>query len=101
MTTELRHEIEACRYSFWVDGEEVGLTDYREHDGIIEIVHTEIDPVRRGHGFGGEMVRGVLDDIRSTSAARVVPACPFVSRFMLRNPSYVDLLRERGEPAEV
>jgi predicted GNAT family acetyltransferase len=92
MTTELRHEPDQNRYTFWVDDDEVGLTDYRVHDGTIDIVHTEIDPSRRRGGLGADMVGRVLDDIRTTRTERVLPSCPFVARFVREHPDYDELL---------
>ncbi len=92
MTTELRHETDFSRYTFWVDDEQVGLTDYRMQDGALDIVHTEIDPVRRGVGLGGRMVQQVLDDIRTDVADPVRASCPFVARFIDEHPAYEDLL---------
>ncbi|MBV8983070.1 MAG: N-acetyltransferase, partial [Acidimicrobiia bacterium] len=45
----------------------------------------------RGQGLGAEMVRGALDDTRSTGH-QVVPACWYVAEFIDANPEYRDLL---------
>ncbi|MET0977157.1 MAG: GNAT family N-acetyltransferase [Leifsonia sp.] len=92
MTTELRHEPAQSRYTFWIDDDEVGLADYRLHDGTIDIVHTEIEPARRGDGLGAEMVEGVLDDIRRSGSGPVIATCPFVAAFISNHVEYEELL---------
>ncbi|WP_443218489.1 GNAT family N-acetyltransferase [Rathayibacter sp. YIM 133350] len=91
MTTELRHEPEQNRYTFWVDGDEIGLADYRRHGNVLDLVHTEIDPARRRSGYGAQLVQGALDDIRANTDARVVASCPFVRRFIEEHPDYEEL----------
>ena len=93
MTDSVRHEPEQSRYVLERDGEQLGLTNYRAANGSVQITHTEIDPALRGQGLGGVMVRGVLDDLRATTDARVVPICPFVDRWIDLHPDYQDLLR--------
>ena len=92
MTDTVRHEPEQSRYVFERDGERLGLTNYRASNGSVQITHTESDPSLRGQGLGGVMVRGVLDDLRTRTDARVVPICPFVDRWIDLHPDYQDLL---------
>ena len=44
-----------------------------------------------GHGLGGTLVRGALDDVRARGGS-VVPLCPFVRGWIDRHPEYQDLL---------
>ena len=43
-------------------------------------------------GPGLTLVRSALDDVRSQGGIKVVPICPFVKAWMLKNPKYPDLL---------
>ena len=52
--------------------------------------HTEIVPARRNQGFGHQLVKGALDDVRR-KGAKVVPYCWFVAEFIEENPEYADL----------
>ncbi len=92
MADTVRHAPEQRRYLFERDGELIGLTSYRNVDGEILITHTEIQPPLRGQGLGGEMVRQVLEDLRATTTATIVPVCPFVDRWMRDHTEYQDLL---------
>lgn len=38
------------------------------------------------------LVRSALDDVRSQGGIKVVPICPFVKAWMLKNPKYPGLL---------
>jgi hypothetical protein len=94
--TELRNRVAESQYLFIVDGEEVGLADYRVVGDEIHITHTEITPRLRGTGLGARMVRQVLDSIRDETDYRVIPACGFVREFLRRNPEYADLQTRRA-----
>ncbi|GAB3616008.1 hypothetical protein GCM10027416_05650 [Okibacterium endophyticum] len=97
MGTEVRREPEMHRYSLFLDGENVGITEYQEHGDTIVFPHTLIEPPHRGQGLGELLVRGALDDVRSRSSAAVVPACSFVNEFIRTHPEYNDLLTARPD----
>lgn len=81
---------EESRYELRVGRERVGLADYSVDGDVVTIPHTEVDPAHGGKGFGGILVRGALDDIRS-KGAKVVPTCPFVDSWITKHPDYEDL----------
>lgn len=89
-TTEVRNADDRSRYELLVDGELVGVADYRIDGDRIVFPHTEIAPARRGRGLGDVLVRGALDDVRG-SGLEVVPACWFVREFLDANDEYADL----------
>ncbi|MFL5961718.1 MAG: GNAT family N-acetyltransferase [Gaiellaceae bacterium] len=81
---ELRYEIE-------VDGEVAGFLMYRREDGVLELVHTDVDPKWEGKGVGAALVQGALDDVRAREL-KVRPYCPFVAAYIRRHPEYDDLV---------
>jgi predicted GNAT family acetyltransferase len=87
------YNAEELRYELHVDGELAGVIRYRREPGSVVLVHTDIDPKFEGHGLGGQLVRGALDDLRSRGL-RVVPLCPFVLAFIRRHAEYADLVTE-------
>jgi predicted GNAT family acetyltransferase len=91
MANEVRHNTERSRYELLVDGQLVGIADYRVHGDQVVFPHTEINPAMRGRGLGAELVQGALDDVRSTGRT-VVPACWYVAQFIDEHPAYQDLL---------
>ncbi len=60
-------------------------------DNTLALVHTEVDPELEGQGVGSALVRGVLDYMR-TNNLYMIPACPFVKRFVERHSKYQDLV---------
>jgi len=82
---------EASRYELR-DGERmIGELAYRRGDARIVFTHAEVDEALEGRGYGGRLATTALDDARR-DGLEVVPLCPFVARFIDRNPEYQDLL---------
>jgi predicted GNAT family acetyltransferase len=82
--SELRYEIE-------VDGQVAGFLLYRVEPGVLELVHTDVDPRWEGKGVGATLVAGALDDVRGRGLT-VRPYCPFVAAFIRRHPEYEELV---------
>jgi predicted GNAT family acetyltransferase len=53
-------------------------------------VHTEVEDKFEGHGVGGALARGALDDVRARGF-KVTPLCPFIAGWMKKHPEYEDL----------
>ena len=78
------------RYEARLGDRVVGFAEYRAVRGRLILFHTEVDPAFEGHGVGGRLASGALDDIR-TRGLRVTVKCPFITAFMERHPEYQDL----------
>jgi predicted GNAT family acetyltransferase len=87
----VRDRPEELRYEIEEDGEVAGFIAYRRGDGVITMVHTDVDPKWEGRGVGSELVRGALDDVRARGL-KVRPLCPFVAAFITRHPEYDDVV---------
>jgi predicted GNAT family acetyltransferase len=81
------------RYEITLDGALAGFLTYRRAGDTVTLVHTEIDDAFEGHGLGGTLARGALDDLRARNL-RVVPKCPFVAKFIREHPEYGDLVAD-------
>jgi predicted GNAT family acetyltransferase len=92
MSNEVRDNPVHSRYELYVDGELVGIADYRVQGDVVVMPHTQIDRDRRGNGLGAELVKGALDDIRA-SGRTVVAQCWYVAEFIDEHPEYQALLR--------
>ena len=90
MTTEVRNAEDRSRYELLVNGDLVGVADYRIDGDRVVFPHTEIDAQLRNQGLGAVLVRGALDDVRTTGRD-VVPICWFVRDFIDANDEYADL----------
>jgi predicted GNAT family acetyltransferase len=91
MAHEVRHAPERSRYELHVDGELLGIADYRERDGVVLLPHTEIDAAHRGQGLGDVLVEGALADLRARGR-KIVPACWFVADYVERHAEHADLV---------
>ena len=91
MSIEVRHNPAESRYELTIDGRLVGVAEYRADGDRLVFPHTEIEPALRGRGLGAELVRGALDDVRTTGRT-VVPRCWYVAQFIDEHPEYRDLL---------
>jgi len=78
--------------SFVVEGaEETAVLTYRELGDHLTILHTEVGPEHEGKGYGGLLVRAVLDYARQRKL-RVIHACKFARTYIARHKEYADLL---------
>ena len=90
---QLINDASARRYRLLVNDEEVG---YSEYDLVapasILIKHTEVLPQHEGKGFGSQLVRSMLDDIRG-QAKTVIPICPYAMNYIRKHDEYRDIVR--------
>ena len=87
----VRDNPERGRYEAHVGSVLAGYADYHSQPGLVTVLHTEIDTAFEGRGVGSELVRRMLDDIRSKDAS-VLAVCPFVRTFLQRHPEYSDVV---------
>lgn len=87
------HDPAAGRYRLRLNGAEIGFVEYDPigKDSVL-IKHAEVAPGHEGRGYGSELVRRTLDDIR-TRGLTVVPICPYTLGFIRRHREYVELVR--------
>jgi uncharacterized protein len=93
MTVTVIDHPERDRYEISDGAAVVGFVEYRRHGDEIAILHTEIGDEFGGRGFGGQLIRAVLDDAKA-SGRRVVPYCPFTRSWIATHPEYVELVPE-------
>ena len=74
-----------------LDGQDIGFTEYVRKGGRYLFVHTEIDPAFGGRGLGTILAQGAMDAMRAEHA-RIVPLCPFITRWIDNHPDYADLV---------
>jgi predicted GNAT family acetyltransferase len=86
----VHHNPQASRFETEVDGL-LCRCDYRLHDGVMLLVHTEVPPALEGRGIGAALVRAALDHA-ADNGLRVRPACAFVAAYLARHPQYRHLL---------
>lgn len=79
------------RFEASIDGEVAGFLVYRSRQGLLALIHTEVEERFEGHGVGGGLARFALDQARAEGLA-VLPFCPFVNDWLKRHREYVDLV---------
>ena len=90
MATSVQDNAAQHRFELDLDGRTAFAT-YRQSDGVVSILHTEVPAELNGKGYGSTLVRGVLDLIRARGQ-KVRPMCGFVRFFLREHPEYADLL---------
>lgn len=91
MPAEVRHNVERSRYELVLDGRVIGVADYRHVGSELVFPHTEIDRPLRGQGFGDQLIKGALDDVRRAGLT-LVPSCWAVAEYIAEHPEYADLV---------
>ena len=81
------------RYEAYLGDEYIGYLDYVDETEQVVITHTVIADRFSGLGYGGQLVRHVLDDLAATHKP-VVPVCPFVANFVDENPAYKSMVAQ-------
>jgi predicted GNAT family acetyltransferase len=87
----LVHNDEKSSYDGIVGDTQVGTISYAVKDDRLVVLSTKVWPEYRGQGIATELVRQVLDDIRS-QGKKITVECPIVRSYIDRNPSYDDLV---------
>lgn len=74
--------------------EPVGFISFRTQGSVMDLRHTEVEPVAEGRGVGSALVRAALETVRE-QGMQIIPSCPFVEAYLKRHPDQQDLLAER------
>jgi len=91
LTTEVRRDDAQSRYELVLDGQVVGIAEFRNNGDCLVFPHTVIDEPLRGRGLGDVLVKGALDDVRARGE-RVAPTCWFVAEYIDTHREYADLV---------
>ena len=92
MTIDVHDEPGRHRYEITEDGAVVGFVTYRISDGVIDLIHAEVDPAHGGRGLAARLVAATLDDARRRGLG-VLPHCPYVRRYIdAHAEEYLDLV---------
>lgn len=78
------------RYEILVDGKRAGVAEYRDLGDQRVFFHTEVDDAYAGQGLAAQLVQQALTDTRA-SGKRIVPACPYVAKFVKRHDEFADI----------
>lgn len=90
MSLPIRDDAARSRFELEAGGVTVFM-NYRLSANVISLDHTETPVAARGRGLASQLVKGVLDEVRSRGL-KIVPRCPFVRAYVERHPEYRNLL---------
>lgn len=82
---------EKDRFTIAVDGQEVGLAAFVDHDGQRIFHHTEVDEAYEGRGLASIMVGEALAATRD-AGLRIVAVCPMVVKYVEKHHEFDDVL---------
>ena len=83
------HNESERRFEIAVDGQLAGFVEYVDVDENRVFTHTEVDEAYAGQGLAGILVARALDETRD-AGKRLVPVCPYVSKYLGKHPEYAD-----------
>ncbi|WP_374199499.1 GNAT family N-acetyltransferase [Glycomyces sp. YM15] len=86
---------ERSRYEARIDGELVGYTEYRHHDGTTLLARTEVPEELQNHGIGTQLAQFAFDAARK-AGKRIEPTDPFIAGWVERHPEHADMLHEKA-----
>lgn len=79
------------RFEVAVDGRQVGLTAFAEHDVQRVFFHTEVDEAFGGRGLATILIEQALIATRA-EGRRIVPVCPMVVAYVGKNHQFDDII---------
>jgi predicted GNAT family acetyltransferase len=90
--TSVADNREARRFEILRGGRIAGFAEYRDLPHGRAFVHTVIHSQQ--DGLGSTLIQTLLDEARAEKR-NVIPLCPFVRRYIRRNPRYADLVADQ------
>lgn len=84
---------ERHRFEARLDGELVGIAEYRLGPDTITFTHTEVADAAEGSGVGSALAGFALGEARARELG-VIPQCPFIRGWIERHPEAQDLVVE-------
>jgi uncharacterized protein len=95
LTVHVTDAPDQCRYEARVDGELVGYTEYRHHDGTTMLARTEVPEELQNKGIGAALARFAIDAARK-AGKQIEPADPFIAGWIERHPEYAEMVHEKA-----
>jgi uncharacterized protein len=83
----IEHNSPECCFEAILNGQRIGLADYRLTGTKMAFTHTEVDPAYQGQGVADKLIHTALE-YAQTQQSTVTPICWFVVRYIERHPEY-------------
>lgn len=83
------HDEETSRFVLLDDeGEYAGEVEYEREGNTLVLLRAEVPRERQGSGLGVRLVRETLELIRDENYGPILPICPFIVKFLVKNPEF-------------
>lgn len=79
------------RFELPLDGGAIAVSYYKEEDGRVILLHTEVPQELSGQGVGSRLAHAVFESLRA-DGRRVIAKCPFMAAYAVRHPEYLSML---------
>ena len=88
---EITHEPDSRRYVLSEGDEFLGEIEYQVQGTRLLLLRAEVPIEKRGQGLGIPLTKGTLEAIRKEGTHSVTPICPYIAKYMMKNPEFDDL----------
>ncbi len=91
MEPEINDNTVMHRFELPLAGDALAVSYYKEEDGRVVLLHTEVPQELSGQGIGSRLAHGVFESLRA-DGRRVIAKCPFMAAYASRHPEYLAML---------
>ena len=76
------------------NGRQIALLDHPEvRPGVVNLMHTEVDPSLGGQGIAGKITQAVADSLRE-KGLKAELSCSYSIKWFSKHPEYADVLAD-------
>ena len=90
-------EFKSDKSKTWLEddnGKQIALLDHPEvRPGVVNIVHTEVDPSLGGQGIAGQITQAVAEELRK-KGLKAELTCSYAIRWFAKHLEYADVLAD-------
>ena len=97
-TVDIADNPASHRFELTADGALAAYAEYNTLKQGLLFTHTEVLPEYEGQGFGSQLARFALDDVRRRGV-KAIPVCKFIAGFIRKHPEYLGLVPEESRRA--
>ena len=91
MTTQVIENPQEHRFERAIHDDAIAAAYYRNMDGKLAFIHTEVPTEFSGQGIATELARGTFELLRK-SGRKAILKCPFMVHFFATHPEYRDVV---------
>ena len=92
MALTVTNNLNQQQFEVQVEGE-LAVLQYRFHDKLLWLMHTEVPEKIEGHGVASALAYAAFEWAKATDI-NVKVICPFVAVYLKRHPEYNDIVEK-------